>query len=193
MSIICGTDLSEASRRALEVACALASQRGEHEVVLVHVVEGDEAGEPEGELDDAAIAIRRLKLAEQARGVPVGGPRVRGELIIGPPDEALVRFAETSGADLIVVAAQSHGDRASKLGTTAGNIITRTHVPVIAVRDPAPWLAFARGERPLKLLLGVDDSATCDLGVQWTHALATRGPIDVVLGTIYYPDDAAAD
>lgn len=192
MSIICGTDLSEGSRRALDVACALASQRGDREVVLVHVVEGDEAGEPDGELDDAAIAVRRLKLAEQARAAAVEGLRVRGELIIGPPDEALVRFAEHSGADLIVVAARSRGDREVKLGTTAGQIITRTHVPVIAVRDPAPWLAFARGERPLKLLLGVDDTATADLGAQWTHALGARGAIDVVLGTIYYPDDAAA-
>jgi nucleotide-binding universal stress UspA family protein len=63
---------------------------------------------------------------------------------------------------------------------------------VIVVRDPAPWIAFARRERPLRILLGIDDSATCDLGVQWTLALGKRGPIDVVLGAIYYPDDAAA-
>jgi nucleotide-binding universal stress UspA family protein len=63
---------------------------------------------------------------------------------------------------------------------------------VIVVRDPAPWIAFARSTRPLKILLGIDDSATCDLGVQWTLALGKRGPIDVVLGAIYYPDDAAA-
>src|SRR5205814_632001 len=67
-----------------------------------------------------------------------------------------------------------------------------THVPVIVVRDPAPWLAFARAEHPLKILLGIDDSATCDLGIQWTLALGKRGPIEVVLGAIYYPDDAAA-
>ncbi|HET9623281.1 MAG TPA: universal stress protein [Kofleriaceae bacterium] len=174
--IICGTDLSEASRRALDVACALASQRGEPEVVLVHAVE---------DLEGAELAERKARLAAKA----AAQPGVRGELIVGPPDEALVRFAETAGADLIVVAARSRGD---KLGTTAGNIITRTHVPVIAVRDPAPWLAFARGERPLRLLLGVDEAATAELAVQWTHGLALRGTLDVVLGTIYYPDDAAA-
>ncbi|HEX4416999.1 MAG TPA: universal stress protein [Kofleriaceae bacterium] len=187
MSIICGTDLSEASRGALDVARALAAQRGDSDVVLIHVVDGEAGGEPDG--DPAELATRRAQLADQARGK---GPRVRTELVVGPPDETLVNFAETEGSDLIVVAAQSHGDRASRLGTTAGNIITRTHVPVIAVRDPAPWLAFARGERPLKILLGIDDSATCELGVQWTLGLGTRGPIDVVLGAIYYPDDAAA-
>jgi nucleotide-binding universal stress UspA family protein len=189
MSIICGTDLSEASRGALDVARALAAQRGDSDVVLIHVVDGEAGGEPDGDRGAAELATRRAQLADQARGK---GPRVRTELIVGPPDETLVNFAETEGSDLIVVAAQSHGDRASRLGTTAGNIITRTHVPVIAVRDPAPWLAFARGERPLKILLGIDDSATCELGVQWTLGLGTRGPIDVVLGAIYYPDDAAA-
>ena len=184
MSIICGTDLSQASSGALEVARALAAQRGDREVVLVHVVDDDPG-------DDAVLAGLRTQLDAQAR--TTDGPAVRAELVIGPPDQTLVGLAETEGADLIVIAAHSHRDRsASRLGTTAAKVIARTHVPVIVVRDPVPWLAFARGERPLKVLLGIDDSATCDLGVQWTLALGKRGPIDVVLGAIYYPDDAAA-
>jgi len=184
MSIICGTDLSLASAAALEVARALASQRGDREVVLVHVVDS----EPE---TDAELERLRARLEAQARAP--GAPAVRSELIIGPPDETLVGFAETEGSDLVVIAAQSSGAHdASRLGTTASQVIARTHVPVIVVRDPAPWLAFARAERPLKILLGIDDSATCDLGIQWTLALGKRGPIEVVLGAIYYPDDAAA-
>ncbi|HSR98705.1 MAG TPA: universal stress protein [Kofleriaceae bacterium] len=185
MSIICGTDLSPASAAALEVARALASQRGDREVVLVHVVDS----EPE---TDAELERLRARLEAQARAP--GAPAVRTELIIGPPDETLVGFAETERSDLIVIAAQSSRahDDANRLGTTASQVIARTHVPVIVVRDPAPWLAFARAERPLKILLGIDDSATCDLGIQWTLALGKRGPIEVVLGAIYYPDDAAA-
>jgi nucleotide-binding universal stress UspA family protein len=205
MSIICGTDLSPASSGALEVARALATQRGDREIVLVHVIDS----EPEA---DAELDRLRARLDAQARspGVrsrgnpgaqPPGGgnpgaeaPRVRTELIIGPPDETLVRFAETEDSDLIVIAAQSRRTGGeTRLGTTAGKVIAGTHVPVIVVRDPAPWLAFARAERPLKILLGIDDSATCDLGIQWTLALGKRGPIEVVLGAIYYPDDAAAN
>jgi nucleotide-binding universal stress UspA family protein len=183
MSIICGTDLSHASQGALDVARALAAQRGDSELVLVHVVDG--------EPDDRALAALRARVVTQ--GGTSTDPSVRVELVIGPPDQALVGFAETEGSDLIVIAARSRNERAtSRLGTTAASVIARTHVPVIVVRDPAPWLAFANGTRPLKILLGIDDSATCDLGVQWTLALGTRGPIDVVLGAIYYPDDAAA-
>lgn len=184
MSILCGTDLSPASSGALEVARALAAQRGDREVVLVHVIDS----EPES---DAELDRLRARLDAQAHSP--GTPAVRTELIIGPPDETLVGFAETEGSDLVVIAAQSsRADSASRLGTTAGQVIARTHVPVIVVRDPAPWLAFARAERPLKILLGIDDSATCDLGIHWTLLLGKRGPIEVVLGAIYYPDDAAA-
>ncbi|HEY0477465.1 MAG TPA: universal stress protein [Kofleriaceae bacterium] len=187
MSIICGTDLTPASSGALEVARALAAQRGDREVMLVHVADG----EPGGDAERAALRARLDAQARAGRATP--GPAVRAELLIGPPDQTLVGFAETEGSDLIVIAAHSRSERAqSRLGTTAAQVIERTHVPVLAVRDPAPWLAFARAERPLKVLLGIDDSATCDLGVQWTLALARRGPIEVVLGAIYYPDDAAA-
>jgi len=185
MPIVCGTDLSPASSGALAVARALAAQRGDREVVLVHVIE-DAAANP------ANLAELGARLSAQAHGAAGPGPEVRAELVTGPVDPALVEFAQTSGSDLIVIAAQSRSEHAARLGTTTAKVIARTHVPVIAVRDPAPWLAFARGTAPLKILLGIDDSATCDLGIQWTVALGHRGPIDVVLGAIYYPDDAAA-
>ena len=187
MPIICGTDLSEASAGALEVARALAVQRGDDEVVLVHVAdpEGSE-GEREAMLQQA-----RAQLDALAARFP-SSPPTRTELMVGPAHEMLVGVAETEGSDLIVVAARSTGGSILRLGTTAAQLVAHSHVPVLLVRDPAPWLAFASGARPLRLLLGIDDSATCDLGIQWTQALRKRGPVEVVLGAIYYPDDAAA-
>jgi nucleotide-binding universal stress UspA family protein len=190
MSIICGTDLSEASGGALDVACALGAQHNDREVVLVHVVDPDAGG---GEPSDAELAGLQARLDVQAgarRAAP--GPAVRTELLTGPIEQTLVGVAEREASDLLIIAAQSRAERLPRLGATAAKVIALTHVPVIVVRDPAPWIAFARGTRPLKILLGIDDSATCDLGVQWTLALGKRGPIDVVLGAIYYPDDAAA-
>jgi nucleotide-binding universal stress UspA family protein len=187
MSIICGTDLSAASAGALEVARALAKQRGDDEVVLVHVA--DPAG-PAGERE-ASLERARAQLDAQV-AASAGAPAVRGELVIGTPDEALVHFAETEGSDLIVIASRSVKTDNTALGTTASEVIARTTVPVIVIRDPAPWLAHLRGQRPLRVLLGIDDSATCDLGIQWTQALRAKSPLEVVLGAIYYPDDAAA-
>ena len=182
MSIICGTDLSPRSADALEVARALAAQRGEREVIAVHVIE-DEAR--------AEVARQALdKHAAQAKGTV----SVRAELVIGTPEESMLSFADTEGADLVVISASSSptsGPHPWRLGSTAEKVIAHARVPVIVVRDPAPWLGFARRERPLRLLLGIDDSVACDLGIQWTHAQRKRGDVQVVLGAVYYPDDAA--
>ncbi|MBA3539146.1 MAG: universal stress protein [Deltaproteobacteria bacterium] len=190
MTILCGTDLSLASDDALAVAVALATQRGEREVVLLHVVD------PATASNDAAVerhlATARAHLAKVVAGQRSESPAIRTELRVGPPDQTMVTVAEMESCDLIVIAAASTtGGSLLKLGTTAQRVIARTHVPVIIVRDPKPWLEFARGERPLRVLLGVDDSATCDLVIGWLHALRRRANVDVVLGAIYYPDDAA--
>jgi nucleotide-binding universal stress UspA family protein len=179
MSIICGTDLSPTSARALEVARALAGQRGDTDVVLVHVID-----------EDANASAARAALDAFATQSP-GPIAVRAELVVGTPEDALVSFAETEGSDLIVISSSSSPATILKLGSTAEKVIVHARVPVIVVRDPAPWLEFVAGKRPLRLLLGIDDSVACDLGIQWVHALRTRGPVEVVLGAVYYPDDAA--
>jgi len=186
MTIICGTDLSPASAGALDVARALAAQRGDTEVVLLHVA--DPAGNEVVREEALEVAHAELDKIAASR---TGAPTVRAELLTGDPVEALVGFAETEGSDLIVIAHRSENPKDKHLGSTANKIISHTHVPVLCVRDPEPWLAFARRERPLKILLGVDDSAVCDLGIQWVHGLRARGPVEVILGAIYYPDDEA--
>jgi nucleotide-binding universal stress UspA family protein len=179
MAIICGTDCSPRSKAALEVARALAAQRGDTEVILLHVVDDE----------DATAAARSNLDAQAATPGPVA---VRAELVVGVADERINSFADTEGADLIVIAASSAPAKLIKLGSTAEKVIVHAHVPVLVVRDPEPWLAFARGDKPLRLLLGVDDSVASDLGMQWTQAMRERASVDVVLGAIYYPDDAAA-
>lgn len=191
MSIIVGTDLSAASAGALDVALALAKLSNHREVVLVHVADPALGGSPAARdraFDDARDALEAQARERQA----VDGPAIRCELVIGTPDQTLVELAETAGAQLIVIAARSTNSSLLRLGTTTAKVIARTTVPVVVVRDPAPWLAYARGERPLRVLLGIDDSACCELGIQLVHGLRARGPVEVVLGAIYYPDDASA-
>ena len=190
MPIICGTDLSLASAGALDVARVLASGRGDDEVVLVHVIDAESGAAA----DDATVARARGELEAQAAAAMAarpGLPSVRIELVVGSPEQTLVGLAETEIASRIVIAARSTGGSLLRLGTTAEKVIAISHVPVILIRDPAPWLAYASGERPLRVMLGIDDSATCELGIQWVQALRARGPVDVILGAVYYPDDAA--
>jgi nucleotide-binding universal stress UspA family protein len=189
-SIICGTDLSLASGGALEVAVAFAERRGDREVLLVHVVDPELGGSDSAR--EQALEDAQVTLDKQAAQHAKPNVAVRTQLVVGPASETLVGLAETEHTDLLVIAARSTSSSLLRLGTTTSHVIAQTHVPVLVVRDPAPLLAFARNEKPLRLLLGIDDSATADLGVQWTHALRDLGPVDVVLGAIYYPDDAAS-
>ncbi|HUJ61347.1 MAG TPA: universal stress protein [Kofleriaceae bacterium] len=178
MTIVCGTDFSPASAAALEVARALGARRGDREVVLIHVVD------QEAEIPRARTAIDAL--LEKGRS----GPPIRAEVVIGRAASALASVVRAQHADLVVIAASSQPS--GPIGSTTDAVIRTSRVPVLVVRDPVPWLKFARGEQPLRLLLGVDDSVACELGIQWTLALRGFGEVEVVLGAIYYPDDAAA-
>ena len=183
MSIICGSDLSTASAGALDVAIAWAKLRGESEVVLVHVADED-AKKPE--LEKARTALDAQAAAK------TGAIQVRTELLAGPSDETLVNFCATENTDLLVIAARSKSNALIRLGTTTASIIAHTHVPVLVVRDPAPLITFAKREqKTLRTLVAMDDSAVCELVIQWVHALRTKGPVEAVLGAIYYPDEAS--
>src|SRR5262245_21553954 len=118
MSIICGTDLSPRSAGALEVARALAAQRGDSEVILVHVAATEEA---------AASA----RAALDAQAAAPGGVAVRAEATVGEPDERLIAFADTEGTDLIVIAASS--GEGSAVGTTAQKVMVHARVPVLVI------------------------------------------------------------
>jgi nucleotide-binding universal stress UspA family protein len=180
MTIICGTDLSHASTGAMAVARALATLRGESEVIVVHAVDSD----AEGEVEHLRAALEDI-IARAGEG-----PTLRAELVVGAPETALTSYAETEGGELIVIASAS-SDKTSTLGSTAAKIIAITRTPVLVLRDPAPWLAFCAKTRPLKVLAAVDDSISSELGLQWTHGLRRQGPVEVVVGAVYYPDDAA--
>lgn len=182
MAIICGTDLSYASAGALEVARALAGLRGDREIVVVHVAQSESDARGARAALDAAVA-----------NVPEG-LKIRIEMAVGAAETTLTSFAETEGADLIVIGAAGSSSKkgSTSLGSTAVKIIAQTRTPVLIVRDPKPWLEFATKARPLKVLASIDDSIASELTLQWTHGLRTKGSVEVVLGAIYYPDAAAA-
>jgi nucleotide-binding universal stress UspA family protein len=156
--------------------------RKETEVILLHVADLDE--------DDAdrerQLTDRRTKLDAQAAHAHFPGGRIRVELLVGKVEEALVDFSDTEAVSLIVIA---RANRNGHIGTTATSIIAHTRVPVLSVHDPLPWLAFAKKEKPLRILLGIDDSSTCDLSIQFSQGLRAEGPLDIILGGIYYPDE----
>jgi nucleotide-binding universal stress UspA family protein len=179
MPILCGSDLSANSADALAAALALAERRGERELVLVHITG---AGLAPPALDSA-----RSSLAQQSDNA-VANVRIRIEVRSGDAAETLADLAATERADLIIVGAGARD--AERLGSVAGRLVEISTVPVLLVRDPTPWVEFGRGQRAIKILAAIDDSATGELGLHWLKGLRQVGPVDVTLGAIYYPDEA---
>lgn len=180
MPILCGSDFSAHSADALAAAIALAERRGDRELILVHIT-GTADAHP-------AMDQARSSLTDQSDQA-VANVKIRIEVRSGDPAETLADVAAAERADVIVVGAGAPNSP-DRIGTVAGRLVERSTVPVLLVRDPAPWVAFGRGERPIKLLAGVDDSATCEVSLHWLKGLRQIGPVDVTLGAIYYPDEA---
>jgi nucleotide-binding universal stress UspA family protein len=184
MAILCGSDLSPNSADALAAAVALAERRGDKELVLLHVTSPSGGG---ASLQNARDNL--AELSQKAQDADVA-PRVaiRIEVRAGATAETFIDLAAAEGADLIVIGA---GPRdAARLGSVAGRLVELCAVPVLLVRNPQPWVEFGRGQRALKILAGVDDSATGELGLHWLKGLRQVGPVDITLGAVYYPDEA---
>lgn len=181
MNIVVGTDFSQATGSALAAAVALAQRAGAGEVWLVHAVA---PGQPA-----AGLAA---KLEQQAAWLTerLGASRVRLQLLYGSPADTVVAFAAQKSADIVLVASRGGSDSPLiLLGGTAEQVAQCARFPVLVVRDAGPIEAWARGERALKVVLGVDWSASCEPALQWVRALRKLGPCDVLAAHVYYPEE----
>lgn len=141
--VLVSTDFSEVGDRAIEVAFRLAADYGAR-VTLVHVMERVDIPSPlyahyhpipTPEQHKQAEEAARAGLAER---VPEAyRERVSHEIAIdqGAPADEILRRAEASGADLIVIA--SHGRRGVMrlvLGSVAQRVVSRAPCSVLLVR-----------------------------------------------------------
>lgn len=146
MRLLCATDLSSRSDRALRRAATLAREAGA-ELVLLSVVDDDQPA--------SLVASERREvsalLAELARAMPeMQGLQPRLRVEAGDPFDAIMRIAEEEAADLIVM-----GEHRKRLlldmfvGTTVERVMRRGRWPVLMVHRPA--------ERPYRRVLAALD------------------------------------
>jgi nucleotide-binding universal stress UspA family protein len=126
------------SGRALEVACALAAERGA-EVVAVFVVEVSpllpldaRMGEEES---DARTALHRAEAIAESYGVRLRARKVRAREA-GP---AIVELAEELGAEVVVIAAhrKRHAYGRSRFGATVRQVLAKAPCSVLVAAPPA--------------------------------------------------------
>lgn len=175
-TILVATDLSEASRVAVERAAQIAAARGAVLTVL-HVI-------PDGALSELrrlagtvqpvdalrAEALRALEhLASEIR--QRHAIEVRLEIRAGPVLDEILAEAEALAADLVVLGARGESTlRQLLLGTTAERLLRRARRPILIVRRPAD-AAWRR------VLLPVDFSPWSDAAIRLARALAPEAEL----------------
>lgn len=177
MTILCATHFSEAARQAATAAAELAHQR-DVPLLLAHVLPGDLARTFGQALRDTAA----VALTQEARRVEQVGSRARHQLLTGEPAEELARFVQERKVGLVVTAGPPSGSRFLGVGGTVERLATVLPVPLLVVRQAEPFVAWARGTRPLKVLLGVERSPSFEAARAWLQALRRLGAVDVVAG-----------
>ncbi len=190
--IVCGTDFSENADHAAAVADALARRIGAP-CILAHSV--DERGEFPENVRTRLLNNDRPRLAEHATRLRGLGLVFEEKLLRGLPDDGVAQFAAQTGARLVVVGASTTSSNWAArllLGNISARIAETSPAPTLVVHDPAPFVAWARGERTLKVFVGADFSATSDAALRWVAELRQIGPCEVIAGYVDWPPEEAA-
>jgi nucleotide-binding universal stress UspA family protein len=100
-----------------------------YEVVLAHDRERLDAIRAGAGADLLAPALALVRAA---------GLEPQHDVIGGEPANAIVDFAETVGAELLLIGARGEGGSTHALGGTAVAVLEQSTVPVTVVRSPDP-------------------------------------------------------
>jgi nucleotide-binding universal stress UspA family protein len=186
MAIICGIDFSESSTRAANVAAVIAGRRKEP-LHLVHCLADWEENVFSDETD-ALAAIARRTLDKEAEKLRASGVEVHTHVEMGAPDSVLIPFARRHSATLLVFGATGRNKADGQpVGRSADRIAQKSDVPALVVRDPEPFEAWAKGERPLRVLVGLDFNLVTDAAWRWALDLGRVGPTETIGTFAYWP------
>ena len=187
MAIVCGTDLSDAAANAATAAACLAARKG-LPLYLVHALDAALAAQ-----HDLAERVERQlhQHAEQLHQLRQPAPQVHVVIRTGTPDAVLVQAAQDFKASLVVVGAEGQ-QRASgrRIGIHSERVAQRCGVPVLVVRDAAPFRAWSepdQRERPLRIVLGAEPSFETECAAQQLVGLCSLGPCDVTAVRLFWP------
>jgi nucleotide-binding universal stress UspA family protein len=137
-TILHPTDFSKHSDAAFQFACSLAREYFA-EILLVHVVEPAFEIGVEGQTmpipsDEPEQARKRLEAV-----FPLDPHvKVRREVVLGKPIDAIVRVAAESKADMIVMGTHGRGGFSRLLmGSVAEGVLRKVPCPVLFVKEPS--------------------------------------------------------
>jgi nucleotide-binding universal stress UspA family protein len=186
--ILCGTDFSENAAQAGAAAAALA-RHWKKPLVLLHAADEFNANAETPDELAAFLQPARQRLEEERTRLAASGAEVAAEVLHGKvAEQAILGFAGEHPADLIVVSAVSKTafDRWT-LGSVSERIAEAAPAATLIVRASAPFEAWVRGERALKVFVGADFSASAEAALRWVGGLRKLGPCEVTAAYVDFP------
>jgi len=192
MTIVCGTDFSEAAAAAAEIAALLATRMATP-LRLVHALDTRRAVFNVALVLEAVERASREHLDAETARLRALGADVTPVTVDGWPDESLLSTAAEHAAAMIVLSAI--GERARPrfaLGSTAERVAQHATQPVLVVRNGGPIADWLRGRRPLRVLCAVDFSAASRAALEWCARLRALGACSVSAAFVDDPADEAA-
>jgi nucleotide-binding universal stress UspA family protein len=191
MKVVLGTDFSENARAAGMTAAALAS-RWDDTLAIAHVLDDSVSRRLPGDVRETLAAFTSDRLHSEAAQLGSDGVKVEEHMLSGAPEQALANLATQSNARLVVVSSLGHQPGEWLLGSVAERTAEFSPVPTLVVRSAAPFEAWVRGEKPLKVFVAVDFSNASDKALKWVKHLVDAGPCEVVVGYVDWPLGEAA-
>jgi nucleotide-binding universal stress UspA family protein len=196
MTIIAAVDLSSPSVNAARSAIDLARVLRD-DVLLLQALQPMSMFYPEAAMAGApdidqplfrateeALDNLRLALGKNAPGV-----RIEKRVVFGRPHEVLCQAAREVSARLIVMGTMGRGPGGRLLvGSVAQRTVREAPCPVLVLRDgKAPFATWGAGQRPLRVLAGVDHSPATGAALALLGQWRACGPCDVTLVHEYWP------
>jgi len=178
-TLLACTDLSPASRRALEKAgqiCRLAGAR----LLLLHVSQtGPFSARPGDGKEDLAeeFCLSDRKLEQYAEELRRSGVVVERLLEDGTPADVILRCMDDRNVDLVILGTHGMvGKERLFCGSTAEEVLRKAHRPVMTV---GPRAARNEGEKMGPVIFATDFHASSTEAVRYAAALAetTNAPL----------------
>ncbi|HVS32994.1 MAG TPA: universal stress protein [Thermoanaerobaculia bacterium] len=186
--IVCGTDFSDRSDAAADVAAAIAARRGE-ELLLVHVYDSDRQWS--AAIDEA----RRSRLNEVATRLRRRDLVVEEHVAPGNPAAVLLELAHARHASMVVLAAV--GQRFTvrlRVGSVTERVARSLRLPLLIVRaEAAGLLRWARDGEPLGVMIAIDRPEDFPAIAQGIADLARIGPCSTVTAHARVDDSSHAE
>jgi len=178
MSILCATDLSDHAGEAADVAVELAAKLN-LPLCLLHCAP-EWMVSRDFDVIPADDRILQAELEAEAERLRQAGVTVTTKLEHGIPSLVILEAAKALSPSFLVAGSTGAGLAGQWLiGSVAERVAEASTVPTLIVREAGPLLKWLRGEAPLRLLYGVDFSASAETAIAVTKPLIAIGSVEV--------------